>query len=527
MAKDQAKPETTPKSTFDESRRIFTSLGFLPEPGAYALAKFSRSTKPYEDWIVELTSEGAEKFFNTYYFQYGHASIADLGHVCLVAENISMLAAVELFNLRLQDGQESSTRYQDWTKRGILVPPEIKGKEQEISYVATYRYLIEIYKYIHEKITEVFKEKYTKEKLKNMDQAAYERTVAARAFDVARYLLPVGCLTGMGNLTPARNLEKLISQLLSHPLKEIQDIGQEVKAACKEKPAFNTQKIRVEKLLKDGSLPNFAGKEKFLNSLKEIIYADAKSLPTLVKYADRNEYLVKTYQELKKYADRALKKLGSPKVERRIQLIPPHDQDLEVAATLLYRVSPFPYIDLLNFVRKLSKKDLSALIDLAYKFRGAHDEPILETRAGYELIFDVWIDCGAFRDLHRHRNCVQIIKDFEPSYGFDVPKDIVESKLDGVYESTMNFAASQARELDEKFPLVGGYILPLGFRRPFLFKIDSWELGYIVENRTSFEGHFSYREAAWEMLKEFEKKYPGRAKHIRAVNPNELSFFKR
>src|SRR5262249_58695416 len=77
-------------------RRVFAVLGVLPEPGGYAVAKFSRSARPYEEWAAELTQAGAERFYEQFYFQYGHASIADLAHLTLVVENVSIVAATEV-----------------------------------------------------------------------------------------------------------------------------------------------------------------------------------------------------------------------------------------------------------------------------------------------------------------------------------------------------------------------------------------------------------------------------------------------
>src|SRR5207237_10531812 len=95
----------------DEQRRIFSVSGTLPEPGGYAVAKFSRSARPYQDWIRELTQEGASRFYEQFYFAYGHASIADLAHLTMVAENISIVAAVDVLDEQLVDAQEGSTRY--------------------------------------------------------------------------------------------------------------------------------------------------------------------------------------------------------------------------------------------------------------------------------------------------------------------------------------------------------------------------------------------------------------------------------
>src|SRR5215213_7429596 len=118
-------------------RRVFAVLGVLPEPGGYAVAKFSRSARPYEEWARELTEAGAERFYEQFYFQYGHASIADLAHLTLVAENVSIVAAIELLDEPLVDAQESSTRYQDYAKRRYYVPPEIAGSPLEATYNAT------------------------------------------------------------------------------------------------------------------------------------------------------------------------------------------------------------------------------------------------------------------------------------------------------------------------------------------------------------------------------------------------------
>src|SRR5215211_9190161 len=108
-------------------RRVFAVLGMRPEPGGYSVAKFSRSAKPYEEWAAELTQAGAERFYEQFYFQYGHASIADLAHLTLVVENVSIVAAIELLDEPLVDAQESSTRYQDYTKRRYFTPPEVRG----------------------------------------------------------------------------------------------------------------------------------------------------------------------------------------------------------------------------------------------------------------------------------------------------------------------------------------------------------------------------------------------------------------
>src|ERR1700687_1770888 len=108
-------PTVSPLSTRVESRpypprRIYSVVGVPPEIQAYALAKYSRSGQGMLDSIQELSAQRAEQFLDTFYFQYGHRSIADLAHLAFGLEQISILAAVAVVDEPVWDGQERSTR---------------------------------------------------------------------------------------------------------------------------------------------------------------------------------------------------------------------------------------------------------------------------------------------------------------------------------------------------------------------------------------------------------------------------------
>jgi len=57
---------------------VFAVHGADPEVLAYAMAKYSRSSLSMRQSLKEISSQRAEQFLNTFYFQYGHRSIADL-----------------------------------------------------------------------------------------------------------------------------------------------------------------------------------------------------------------------------------------------------------------------------------------------------------------------------------------------------------------------------------------------------------------------------------------------------------------
>src|SRR5947199_1884314 len=101
---------------------VYAIFGAEPEIQAYAMAKYSRSSLSMKESLREITSQKAEKFLNTFYFQYGHRSIADLAHLALAIERLSILAAIVVADEQRWDGQERSTRYQDFRTSGYYTP---------------------------------------------------------------------------------------------------------------------------------------------------------------------------------------------------------------------------------------------------------------------------------------------------------------------------------------------------------------------------------------------------------------------
>src|SRR6201998_3038352 len=104
-----------------------------PEKSAYALARYSRSPDSVADSSAWVRWHDSSKFLESFYFQYGHASIADLGHIVLCFEGVSELAATEIEDEQLWDGQARSSRYQDFSRSGFVTPPELPGADAEIS----------------------------------------------------------------------------------------------------------------------------------------------------------------------------------------------------------------------------------------------------------------------------------------------------------------------------------------------------------------------------------------------------------
>src|SRR5579885_3171917 len=147
---DQSVPEIPAENAAQPSTEVFAVFGVEPEIQAYAMAKYSRSALSMKESLKEISTQKAEKFLNTFYFQYGHRSIADLAHVALAIERLTILAAIVLVDEQRWDGQERSTRYQNFRKSGWYLPEFGAATGARNLYEATVERLFGAYHQISE-----------------------------------------------------------------------------------------------------------------------------------------------------------------------------------------------------------------------------------------------------------------------------------------------------------------------------------------------------------------------------------------
>src|SRR5436853_870712 len=131
---------------------VYAVYGVEPEIQAYAMAKYSRSALSMKESLKEISQQKAEKFLNTFYFQYGHRSIADLAHIALAIERLSILAAIAVADEQRWDGQERSTRYQDFKKSGYFAPDFGDDEQARSLYHQTVAGLMLEYESLSEKL---------------------------------------------------------------------------------------------------------------------------------------------------------------------------------------------------------------------------------------------------------------------------------------------------------------------------------------------------------------------------------------
>lgn len=497
---------------------VFALHGADPEVLAYAMAKYSRSALSMKESLKEISSQRAEQFLNTFYFQYGHRSIADLAHIAFAIERLSLLAAISLVDEQRWDGQERSTRYQNFKKSSWYMPDF--GSDQSAAQL--YRESIEgLFAAYHKLAEGMFEHLRTQvARPAEMKQESYDRTLRARAFDVARYLLPLATNTSLGQIVNARTLETQVSRLLSSPHAEIRQLGERLRSAATG-AAWNVHGEELANLQREIAALDPA----LASRAEQLLVREVRTAPTLVKYAAPNEYAMATRRELAQAAaelmqDEAIDPAPVVDLVEREESL-----EVELATTLLYGACHYSYRQLRSRVAALNDARISEIIALGTRHRGKHDELLREFSAGQALRFDILMDIGGFRDMHRHRRCVQVLQGYTSAHGYDIPEGVAEAGLQAQYEEAINtahtaytrLAASSTSEATES----AQYLLPLGTRMRALFKMDFAEAVYISELRSQPQGHFSYRRVAWEMYEAVRKHHPALAQYFRVTDINE------
>lgn len=176
----------------------------------YSLARFSRNKlgHKYRDILRDVRRRVVSASQRTEaILSYGHSSVQGLGHFVCVFEGASIFDSLLYFyHCRLQDGQETSTRYVNFAAipEGdmFLIDPDtpLLREYQEILYKQRNDYLELM------SPTEAF--------LADMYNIPLgDATLKARTFDCLRYLLPLGTKTAFGGVQSGREWSHYIKRL--------------------------------------------------------------------------------------------------------------------------------------------------------------------------------------------------------------------------------------------------------------------------------------------------------------------------
>lgn len=203
-----------------------TGAVISPEATAMLQALYSRSVGGVRNQLRKVGKKGSHEFLETYYIGYGDKSIGDCGDTTVFVDGVSMLVAKAIQDTPLYNGQESSTRYIDFSKQRFVDP---------IRTGASYAYLENwrgFYLACQEPVREHLRVLFPLQE--GWDEKNYEKTISARAFDITRGFLPAGATTNVAWHGPLRVFFDHLLWLRHHPLAEVRLVAETMIGALQE-----------------------------------------------------------------------------------------------------------------------------------------------------------------------------------------------------------------------------------------------------------------------------------------------------
>ena len=440
----------------------------------------------------ELAIERARKFYDRILDGYGDDSIGELGGAHLALENVSMLATKVLEDARIGGSPlEKSTRYVSFSDKDsgryrYYRDPKLMDSDHAELYVKACDHLFDCYVRLCEPVWAHVRKLLPREE--GTSEAAYERSVKARGYDLIRGLLPASTQTNMGIFGNGRFFETLIRKLHLDPLEENRDLGQ---------AAF-------EEL--------------------------SKVIPSFIRRADRNNNRFQEFEDYTNFKNSLMQTFHSkqisdelnPPQEMDVQLIE-YDQDAEdrMLAAMLF---PFGHGSLQEFTEQLKNIPDSEKKRLIHEYAELRQNRRHKPGRGIEMpfyTFDIVGDYGIYRDLQRHRMLTQERQLLSTRYGFEKPEEIEEAGLGEIYDEAMFQAAEAFDQLQKDFPFEAQYVVPMGYRIRWFMKINLRSLSWMTELRSVPQGHTGYRRIAQQMYLRVRDVHPTLSELMKFVDLEE------
>ena len=172
--------------------------------------------------IAAVLGQGATaragSLMRNHYVGYNHRSIGDCGTTTLFIENVSLLAAKAIQDNPLYSGQETSTRYIDFTGRHVVDPVGTPASR------AIHDRWMSFYAKLQKPVAEHVRATHPRRPGEAED--VYEKAVLARTFDITRGYLPAGATTQLSWHTNLRQAGDKLAWLRHHPAGEMRTIAE-------------------------------------------------------------------------------------------------------------------------------------------------------------------------------------------------------------------------------------------------------------------------------------------------------------
>lgn len=435
-----------------------------------------------------INNQRAQKFFVKWLAQYGDESIMQMVGTYLVFASVSNVAAKFLEDQRIGLAPiEKSTRYVDFSSKiqgryRYYTPLELEKMNLIDEYQQVMDSLFDTYVTSVSKFKDHLAKQYPKESPGVLEK---------KAFDTFRGILPMATLTQVGFFGNAQAFDHLINRSSRHPLEELRWIA---KAARQELD----EEIPSLLLRQDDAVVKEY--QSYLNAKQENV---AQWIEKHWEYK-RNE-AIKSDVSLLEYDF-----LGEEKIISAILYSEIHDS----------------WENILAKVKTFSTQDKRNIL---YAYLGSRKERWQRVGRALEntyLRFEIVMNIGAWRDLHRHRMQTQARQPVSCHLGFDIPKEIKGTAMERSFIEAMERAASLYKKIEKYNPFVAQYCVPLAYRIRFYQWCNMRQLFWETELRTSSQGHPDYRIIEQKKYLLAKKVYPLIAEFMK-VDMNDYGFARR
>ncbi|MBI2668690.1 FAD-dependent thymidylate synthase [Candidatus Woesearchaeota archaeon] len=427
----------------------------------------------------------AQAFFREWYGKYSHKSIANVVWIPFVGTNVSQLFARQLAYDQLAFFIEQSTRFVKFDVDNLYLDQRVMDSQHRDLFVGTLRRAAEVYEQFTERAADHYGRQLPfdawlqqqndtiKAVQEKPQRTKYRRELKAKAFDVARLLLPQAVRTNIAWILDARSTEFDIAAWKGHPLAEIKESA-----------------LLIEK-------------------------AGGEIAPSLLKYTEKNSYYEDQYGGLGSGLGSALQvELPSAPMMKGVDVIS-YDANAfqKVVAMLLMRSNrSADFNRFLEYARSMTFDEKIGVLRRVTEKRGPFDEwvDIEEAFDCVKITAQIRTDIGAVRDLRRHQKWDRNEGRYTLDNGFYLPEIVHEIGTEAatLYTEVMGRAYDTERTLRKEFSQEAQYVVPMAAFHPIIMSGGLDQLQYLVATRTVPQGHFSYREDAYNLAEAVCRVHP-------------------
>ena len=460
-------PETVKGALFARYSRYSGSLRrlYLDE----FAAEVPEGGRPFDG----VEGERAAGLYERVFIGYGDDSIAQVGGAHLACEWTSNLLTKILQRGRLAAYLEQSTRYIPYDK-----PMPGGGYryyfDDELGepYRAAIDELFAIYSRSLERVEGWAANRWPLSG--DEPEAAWRRSIRAKALDLLRGLLPAATLSHVGIFASGQAYEQLLLRMLASPLPE----------------ARSYAGLLLEELSK--VIPSFVAR---------------------VERPDRGGEWVAYLERRRSAAERAVARLGldrddqpeAPSVE--LTHVDGTEEDL-LAASLFESAGASEAA----IRRRVDALDPIERAELIAELVGERNNRRHRPGRGWEALryrFEIVSDYGGFRDLQRHRLLTCQWQRLGPELGAGVPEEVRDAGVGDDYERALEVSRAEFGRLEDAgLADAAPYALCLGYRIRYVLDLNAREEMHLIELRSGREGHPTYRAVAQAMHERIADVHP-------------------